>query len=363
MRKLIIVTLFLIFFLAHNAWRTAPDAYAFWWGKAKEDKKAQTAATQVVEAANERLKQRVEELSKGNAELKDKNLRVQAEITGLNRDRTQVLDKLKIITEENAKLKDQIVVLQQAMVALDGKNKQMTDESKQIADDKSKMAGRIKELEKEVQPVREVEDELNKKIKDLDSKLRTQSRKMEEILRDQNSELKKWQDKASQFEKQNLSLQKENKETQVIIDKLQEKQKSLLKEKSELKHTLNDTVGKLADANKQLNRLKNETADMHYNLGVIFQGQTKWNEAIREYEKVLETRPDDGDAHYNLALIYDSIKNDRFKAIQNYEEYLGINPDGENAAKVKERITELNVENKVWGAPGAKNIREKKGRW
>lgn len=359
MRKPIIVTLFLIFLLALSTWHTVHNTYAFWWDKAKEDKKAMTAATQMIEAANERLKQRVEGLSKENAELKDKNLRVRAEITALNHDRTQVLDRLKVITEESAKLKEQLTVLQEAMVILDGKNKEITAESRQMADDRNQMAGRIKELEKDVQPVRKVKDDLNKKIKELESKVRAQDIE----VRDQASETRKWQDKASQLEKQNSSLQKEDKETKAIIDIMQEKEKSLLKEKSELKRALNDTVGKLADANKQLNRLKNENADMHYNLGVIFQGQAKWNEAIREYEKVLETRPDDGDAHYNLALIYDSVKNDRFKAIQNYEEYLGINPDGENAARVKERITQLGLENKVWGEPGAKNIKEKKGRW
>jgi len=328
------------------------DAYAFWWDKAKEDKKALTAATQVIEAANDRLKQHVEELSKENAELKDKNLRDQAEITDLNRDRTQVLDRLKVITEENAKLKEQIVVLQEAMVALDGKNKQIIGESRQITDERNQMAGRIKELEKETQPVRKVKDELNKKIKELESEIRVQ-----------RSEAGKWQDKASQFEKQNSSLQKQNKESQIIIDKLQEKQKSLFKEKSELRQTLNDTVSELASVNKQLNRLKTETADMHYNLGVIFQQQTKWPEAIREYEKVLEVKPDDVHAHYNLALIYDTVRNDRAGAIEHYKRYLDIAPDSEDSARIKERITELGIENKVWGEPGAKNIKEKKGRW
>jgi len=109
--------------------------------------------------------------------------------------------------------------------------------------------------------------------------------------------------------------------------------------------------------------LEKETGDMHYNLAVIFQSQNKFDEAIREYEKVLETKPDDADANFNLALIYDSVKNDRDKAIQHYEEYLGINPNGETAAKIKERITQLGLENKIWGDPGAKNVKEKKGRW
>jgi len=352
MRKLILITAFLLFFLTHSTWRTAQNAYAFWWDKSKKDEGYQAAALRVIETANERLKQRIEELSKENAELNDKNLKIQAEITGLSNDRIQVLDRLKVITEESAKFKEQIGVLQKAMVVLDEKNKQTTTENRQMIEDKNQTTGRIKELERELQPVIKVKDELNKKIKELELKVVVQ-----------DGEGRKWQDKAEKLENEKNKLEKEKKQAESFIDKLQEKQKAILKERSEIKNSLSNTVSDLTGANKKLKRLEKETGDMHYNLAVIFQSQNKFDEAIREYEKVLETKPDDADANFNLALIYDSVKNDRDKAIQHYEEYLGINPNGETAAKIKERITQLGLENKIWGDPGAKNVKEKKGRW
>ena len=102
---------------------------------------------------------------------------------------------------------------------------------------------------------------------------------------------------------------------------------------------------------------------MHYNLGVIFQKENRWKEAVREYEKVLELKPDDADANFNLALIYDTIKNDRKKAVFYYERYLDINPDADDADKVKEYITDINTKNAIWGDPTAMNIKERKGRW
>jgi len=50
--------------------------------------------------------------------------------------------------------------------------------------------------------------------------------------------------------------------------------------------------------------------------------------------------PDDADAHYNLALIYDKGKNNRAEAIEQYKTYLKINPDATDALKVKERLTD-----------------------
>lgn len=339
MRKLIIITFFFSIFLTHSALRNMQYAFA-------DDK---PAAAAVVHAANVRLQAE-------NAELKEKNAVLQTELNSVNRDREQILEKIKIITAENSKLKEIILYLQTGVLNMDGLIKQGTE-------DRKEMAERIKKLEKEAQPVKRVKDELNKKIKELESKVRGQSRKIKEILRDQKSGVRKQQTEIRKHESEIKDLNSRLTTQNSLLKHLEEDKVILRKEKSQLEKDLKRTLSELADANKDLKRLKKETADMHYNLGTIFQRQSQWNEAIREYEKVLETRPDDGDVHYNLALIYDSIKNDRFKAIQHYEEYLGINPDGENAVKVKERVTQLGVENKVWGELGEKNIREKKGRW
>ena len=314
--QILAMTFFPMFFYTLYAIR-CPLSYA-------EDKPAATAVMQV---ANERLQAE-------NVELKDKDAALQAELSRINLDREEVLKKLKIITEENTRLKDEISYFQTGIVNLDNERKRLEEANKKTID-------QVMEVEKKLQPIRDLESE----------------------VRREKSEVRKWQDKAEKLENEKKKLEKENKESQIFIDKLQEKQKGLLKEKSEIKSSLSDTVSELADANKQLKRLKKEVGDMHYNLGVIFQQQAKWQEAVREYEKVLEVKPDDAQTHYNLALIYDTVRNDRQMALEHYQRYLNISPDANDAAKIKERITELGVENKVWGEPGAKNLKEKKGRW
>ncbi|MBI3602390.1 MAG: tetratricopeptide repeat protein [Candidatus Omnitrophica bacterium] len=104
---------------------------------------------------------------------------------------------------------------------------------------------------------------------------------------------------------------------------------------------LKDTINQLGRERNGLQSRLKELADTHYNLGVILQEQYKFDEAQKEYEKVLELRPDDADAHYNLALIFDTAKNDRNMALYHYEKYLEINPRAAEAQGVRQSIARL----------------------
>ena len=52
----------------------------------------------------------------------------------------------------------------------------------------------------------------------------------------------------------------------------------------------------------------------------------KIDAAIKEYERVLELRPNDPETHYNLGVLYDDYIKDREKALYHYQKYLAINP-------------------------------------
>ncbi len=131
-----------------------------------------------------------------------------------------------------------------------------------------------------------------------------------------------------------------------------------------LREKVKNTTIELLQEKTKNDRLEREAANTHYNLGVILQEQNKADQAIKEFEMALKTNPDDGDAHYNLALIYDKAKNNRELAIRHYDKYLKINPEAEDALKVKERLTDLDNENKIWGDPKVKGLgqKEKLGR-
>ena len=307
------------------------------------------AAAKLVEVANKRLQEELDGLKSDKTKLE----------TDLNRtenERQDLLNKLKIITEENTKLKDQVATLQQGLINLDNAKKQLLEEKKQL-EQKSAVpqkqtlsaasegktgklsAQRISALEKEVAS-------LTNRNRQLSRQLDTQMSKA------------RFTDK---LHKEKKRLQEEVKGLRLAINSLEGQAKKHTQENTILKSKLKNVAAKFFKSQKSLDRLEKETADMHYNLGVIFQGQNKYNEAIREYEKTLEIRPNDPDTHYNLALIYDTVKNDRKKAIYYYNKYLGSTLDTQGALKIKEKVAQLNSEEKIWGAPYAKELREKKG--
>jgi len=85
----------------------------------------------------------------------------------------------------------------------------------------------------------------------------------------------------------------------------------------------------------------------HYNRAYEFDSNKRYDEAVVEYQEVLKISPNDADAHYNLALIYDDHLNEKRKAIQHYEEYLKLEPVAEDASQVASWIIRANKDLKL----------------
>ena len=85
-------------------------------------------------------------------------------------------------------------------------------------------------------------------------------------------------------------------------------------------------------------RLLKESADMHYNLGVLFSQQKEFQRAEIEFRKTIELRPDDADAHYNLGVIYAEHVPNKEKAMANFRRYLQLTPRASDASWVKQYI-------------------------
>jgi tetratricopeptide (TPR) repeat protein len=155
----------------------------------------------------------------------------------------------------------------------------------------------------------------------------------------------------------NAELTEQNNQLALTQSKNQSKQ--ILPDACKLREKLEESVLELMKEKKTDGKLEQEVAKMHYNLGVILQGQNRYDEAIKEFEGDLSVNSNDADAHYNLALIYDKGKNNREEAIVHYNIYLKINPDAPDALEVKERLTDLEAQQKIWGNPDATGIDEK----
>ena len=138
------------------------------------------------------------------------------------------------------------------------------------------------------------------------------------------------------------------------VGELEGRQKQLIQENAEnrekvevLKAKFKESVPGLAKAGRISQKMMRENADMHYNLGTIFLQNRQYREAIKEFEGVLELRPNDPETHYNLGVLYDDYQKDREKALYHYQKYLTINPKAPDAKKIESYILSLELEQKV----------------
>jgi len=96
--------------------------------------------------------------------------------------------------------------------------------------------------------------------------------------------------------------------------------------------------GKFAELAGQNKRLIDDTADMHYNLGVFYTNNHEYKRAVQEFGKALKIRPNDAGANYNLGYIYAEYLVDRPKAIKFFKDYLTFAPDAKDAEWVRKYI-------------------------
>ena len=122
------------------------------------------------------------------------------------------------------------------------------------------------------------------------------------------------------------------------LDVLQEKYAKELSANRTLTAKLSRMPPDITTMAREHERLLKDLADTHYNMGVVFVKQNDYTRAAREFQKVVELKPDDGDAHYNLGLIYAEHLPDRQKALVSFTKYLELNPNAQDASWVKHYI-------------------------
>ena len=127
---------------------------------------------------------------------------------------------------------------------------------------------------------------------------------------------------------------------------LQEKYSTLLLENKTLKFRSKNVPKDVTSLAREHERLLQDLADTHYNMGVLFVKNEDYVRAAKEFQKVVELKPQDADAHYNLGLIYAEHLSDRDKATACFHKYLQISPHAKDASWVKQYI----VSWKAWEA-------------
>ena len=130
------------------------------------------------------------------------------------------------------------------------------------------------------------------------------------------------------------------------LGSLQDKYTKIMSENKTLAFKATHVPKEVTTLAREHERLLQDMADTHYNLGIVFAKKEDFVRAVKEFQKVIELRPADSDAHYNLGLIYAEHLPDRDKAMEYFARYLQINPKANDAGWVRQYIASW----KAWDA-------------
>ncbi len=143
-----------------------------------------------------------------------------------------------------------------------------------------------------------------------------------------------------QIKSSEAKMKESSQENQKLLARLEENDQMILRLRLE-KRDEGDQANSLDQEDEQFRR---EVLKFHYNKAFIYEQSGQYEKALVEYKKALEAGPDDADIHYNLAILYDERLLDKKKAIEHYQTYLKLSPDGEDTNKVNYWIIEAKKE-------------------
>ncbi|MBI2871394.1 MAG: tetratricopeptide repeat protein [Candidatus Omnitrophica bacterium] len=291
-------------------------------------------------------------------ELKTKYAELEEKHKHLTQDRDNLLEQTRRILKERNELVDltdsakkaveEKTVLESRIKELEGLLNEAGARAGGASSELSKAQARVRELELKLEQAVAEQSESNriKKLKDeiaqgerRHKELQSEKKSLEQRIQDLESrdmrELVEARKEIKQVRRDEGDLRKALEGVQGELDKSKKLYADTVKEKEGLAKELAKLPSRFSSVAHQNERLIRETADMHYNLGVYYSQQQRMDLAAREFEKVLDLRPDDASSHYNLGQIYAEHVTDRAKAIKHFEKFLHLAPDDKDAEWVR----------------------------
>ncbi len=84
-----------------------------------------------------------------------------------------------------------------------------------------------------------------------------------------------------------------------------------------------------------------KNVDVRVDMGTCYRNSGKPDLAVKEYRKALELNPKHANGHLNLAVVLAGDFKDNAGAVKEFEKYLQVEPDAQNAEQVKREIQRL----------------------
>ena len=250
----------------------------------------------------------------------------------------------------------QMLRLSQNLKNAINENKELLTEKERILDDLKQLRGQREIETNRMTALTQERDELKKRLEETVKTGEDQTKKVQELQTSMDQKTKEWDEKTKKLENQLALQEKWNQEMEEMKTSIESQPavaqavksqnvESGLKECDE--KTLNQLMTKLNDLNQENDKLRNESAKVHYNLGNIFFKQGDYARAAIEYNQSVELTPFDAENPYNLAFVSGEFLNDSKTALKHYQQYLFLNPHAKDAVFVKEKILKARMDLKA----------------
>lgn len=180
-------------------------------------------------------------------------------------------------------------------------------------------------------------------------RIRDVTNRLEEAQRKIDTELAGKAEAETALVQELESLREENnKLTKLIVQIDMERGEEDYYEKwVETREELDMVSSRLENDSVEKERLRQENGKIHFNLGTIFFEKGDYERATYEFERALILMPNDTDAMYNLAVIYDYYVKDPIKAKQYYQNYTNMAGTGANKLSIKERMIDNDLQTAI----------------
>jgi chromosome segregation ATPase len=296
--------------------------------------------------------QRAQEVAIANAQIEQLRAHKDGEISALNQKFAKLMAAKEVevvsVSEKFAKMQQDLqnaqtvsLQLMQEKTGFGGQQKQLADEYKRLENQNAVMAGQIKKLEdqnaflqNQFITVSQESDTFKRIAKGGKKGSMPEKRYVEELQEIKKELLRKSQQLRLYEQSGGQGLSKQNK---ALIDdyaRLKRQYDSLTAKNKDLE----EIKKQYEDFKSRSGKLPDENAMLHYNLSVLYAQNQEYTKAIAELEKVVELKPNDGEAYYNLGVIYGEYLNSRKKAIGYFKKYLALSPKDADADRIRKYV-------------------------
>lgn len=131
----------------------------------------------------------------------------------------------------------------------------------------------------------------------------------------------------------------------IMADEIESKEnfiQELIRERDDLTERNASLAQEVAEAPRRFQKmaqenhlLMQETADMHYNLGVFYTEERNYRRALKEFIRALDFDPNGAKIHYNLGYLYAEQFEEHEKAVRHFQRFLEIEPAGRESEAIR----------------------------